>query len=92
MQARLGHVSATETLATYAHVWPDSEDRTREAVDSILGPVVWPRSGRDRRIQSWSEVQMTVRRPVGGEMARTNLLAGPSRRNNHLTRDFIVRP
>ncbi len=36
VQARLGHASATETLNTYAHLWPDSEDRTREAVDSVL--------------------------------------------------------
>jgi len=45
VQARLGHASAGETLDTYAHLWPDSEDRTREAVDSVLGPAVWPRSG-----------------------------------------------
>jgi len=37
VQARLGHKSATETLDTYSHLWPDSEDRTREAVDSVLG-------------------------------------------------------
>ncbi len=33
VQARLGHASASETLDTYAHLWPDSEDRTRAAVD-----------------------------------------------------------
>lgn len=37
VQARLGHASATETLDTYAHLWPDSEDRTRQAIDSVLG-------------------------------------------------------
>jgi len=37
VQARLGHASATETLDTYSHLWPDSDDRTREAVDSVLG-------------------------------------------------------
>jgi integrase len=37
VQARLGHASATETLDTYGHLWPDSEDRTREAVDAALG-------------------------------------------------------
>jgi integrase len=36
VQARLGHASAAETLDTYSHVWPDSEDRTREAVDAVL--------------------------------------------------------
>jgi len=37
VQRRLGHASATETLDTYSHLWPDSEDRTRDAVDSVLG-------------------------------------------------------
>lgn len=32
VQARLGHASAKETLDTYSHLWPDSEDRTRAAV------------------------------------------------------------
>jgi integrase len=34
VQARLGHASAAETLNTYSHLFPDSEDRTRAAVDS----------------------------------------------------------
>lgn len=38
VQRRLGHATAAETLDTYAHLWPDSEDRTRAAVDSVLGP------------------------------------------------------
>jgi integrase len=37
VQARLGHATAAETLDTYSHLWPDSEDRTRAAVDSALG-------------------------------------------------------
>ncbi|WP_062526039.1 tyrosine-type recombinase/integrase [Demequina rhizosphaerae] len=37
VQERLGHASATETLDTYSHLWPDSDDRTREAVDAVLG-------------------------------------------------------
>jgi integrase len=36
VHARLGHASAVETLDTYSHLWPDSDDRTREAVDSVL--------------------------------------------------------
>jgi integrase len=39
VQARLGHPSAAETLDTYSHLWPDSDDRTRAAVDSIFGQV-----------------------------------------------------
>jgi integrase len=37
LQARLGHATAAETLDTYSHLWPDSEDRTRAAVDGVLG-------------------------------------------------------
>jgi integrase len=36
VQARLGHASASETLDTYSHLWPDSDDRTRAAVDEAL--------------------------------------------------------
>lgn len=45
VQARLGHASASETLDTYAHLWPDNEERTRAAVDEVLGSV----GQRDRR-------------------------------------------
>jgi integrase len=31
VQRRLGHATAAETLDTYSHLWPDSDDRTREA-------------------------------------------------------------
>ena len=37
VQSRLGHASALETLDTYGHLWPDSEDTTRAAIDSVLG-------------------------------------------------------
>jgi integrase len=46
VQARLGHASAAETLDTYSHLWPDSEDRTRAAVDSAFAPLV---SRRERQ-------------------------------------------
>ena len=42
MQRRLGHATAAETLDTYAHLWPDSDDRTREAIDSVLGAAESP--------------------------------------------------
>ena len=32
VQKRLGHQSAMETLDTYGHLWPDSDDETRDAV------------------------------------------------------------
>jgi integrase len=39
VQERLGHSSATMTLDVYSHLWPDpdDEDRTRQAVDDVLG-------------------------------------------------------
>ncbi|MEZ0580390.1 tyrosine-type recombinase/integrase [Nocardioides sp. MH1] len=37
VQVRLGHATAAETLDTYSHLWPDSDDRTRDAIDSVLG-------------------------------------------------------
>lgn len=36
VQKRLGHASAAETLDTYAHLWPDSDERTREIADLAL--------------------------------------------------------
>jgi len=33
---RLGHKSAEETLNTYSHLSPDSDERTRVAIDAVL--------------------------------------------------------
>ncbi len=30
-------MTAAETLDTYSHLWPDAEERTRDAVDLVLG-------------------------------------------------------
>lgn len=48
VQARLGHKSATETLNTYAHLWPDDEDLTRAAVAAVLSPLTGHR--RDEQV------------------------------------------
>ncbi len=40
VQRRLGHQSATETLDTYGHLWPDSDDETRRAVDHVLSSLL----------------------------------------------------
>jgi integrase len=32
----LGHADASMTLRVYSHLWPDDEDRSRDAVDAIL--------------------------------------------------------
>jgi integrase len=36
VQARLRHASASTTLNTYAHLWPDSDEATRTAVEAVL--------------------------------------------------------
>jgi integrase len=49
VQTRLGHASAAMVLRVYGHLWPDSEDRTRAAIDTTLGGLgsVWgPRADR----------------------------------------------
>jgi integrase len=33
---RLGHANAAETLNTYSHLWPDSADRSRTAIDDAF--------------------------------------------------------
>ncbi len=34
VQERLGHASAVETLKTYAHLFPSSDERTRAVVEA----------------------------------------------------------
>jgi integrase len=36
VQARLRHASAKTTLDTYGHLWPDSDESTRAAVETVL--------------------------------------------------------
>lgn len=36
VQARMGHATIRETLDTYGHLWPSSEDRTRQASAKIF--------------------------------------------------------
>jgi integrase len=42
VQKRLGHTSAQMTLDVYGHLWPDDDDTTRDAIQSLLGPGVSP--------------------------------------------------
>lgn len=36
VQARMRHASATTTLNTYAHLWPDADESTRAAVGAVI--------------------------------------------------------
>jgi integrase len=42
VQRALGHHSATVTLRTYAHLWPDASDRTRKAAGELFAACVEP--------------------------------------------------
>lgn len=42
VQDRLGHTSVQMTVDVYGHLWPEDEERTRSAVDDVLGPRVSP--------------------------------------------------
>jgi integrase len=39
---RLGHEDPSETLRTYSHLWPDDEDRARQAADAGLAKLARP--------------------------------------------------
>lgn len=36
VQTRMRHASAKTTLDTYAHLWPDADESTRAAIDSVI--------------------------------------------------------
>lgn len=36
VQARMRHASATTTLDTYGHLWPDADESTRTAVGKVI--------------------------------------------------------
>ena len=50
IQARLGHATMAETMDTYGHLFPDSEDLGRGAIDAMVGNLLAERS-RNREVQ-----------------------------------------
>lgn len=49
VQARLRHASAKTTLDTYTHLWPDSDESTRAAIDAVMAARAdYPRTGDAR--------------------------------------------
>jgi len=49
---RLGHHNAALVLSTYGHLMPDSEDRTRQAIDDAWSAGV-PSVPRHRGVGRW---------------------------------------
>ena len=45
VQSMLGHASASLTLDTYAHLWPDEHARVRDAAGGLLGDVLRDQCG-----------------------------------------------
>jgi integrase len=55
VQRSMGHQSATTTLETYAHLWPDASDRTRRAAAELL----------ERSLESTANSLRTARPDLG---------------------------
>ncbi len=55
IQRRLGHKTAKETLDTYGHLWPDSDEKTRSAVDGELLRGLIADAGLSRGVPSVTE-------------------------------------
>lgn len=50
VQARLRHASAKTTLDCYGHLWPDSDESTRAAINAVLAARA--EQGRNRQATS----------------------------------------
>ncbi len=67
VQDRLGHTSAQMTLDIYSHLWPEDADRTRAALDSILGSRAHDAHAlTPQGVKVLVRELVTVSRPVGG--------------------------
>lgn len=53
IQARLGHPPIAETMDTYGHLFPDSEELGRGAIDAVLGSVKSRSESVSGRRESW---------------------------------------
>ena len=49
---RLGHANPSETLRTYSHLWPDSDDLTRQVVEAAFGHSRQTESGQRKSVES----------------------------------------
>jgi len=65
VQKRLGHKSAMETLDTYGHLWPDSDESTRVTVDRLLGPALGAAMGGKAEVGEPNLAPMTRPSPSG---------------------------
>ncbi|WP_319463463.1 tyrosine-type recombinase/integrase [Micromonospora sp. RTP1Z1] len=60
---RLGHANAAQTLGVYAHLWPDDDDRSREAIDAAFRRDVPPPCAQAGRRDLCSLRSKHVHRP-----------------------------
>jgi integrase len=89
VQRRLGHQSAMETLDTYGHLWPDSDDETRDAVDHVLASLAaagsavlsWERLGEPSTADRLAERSQACPSGTPLDRRRARLYPGKSQRS-----------
>ncbi|ACZ31078.1 hypothetical protein Xcel_2060 [Xylanimonas cellulosilytica DSM 15894] len=69
VQTRLGHSSATETLETYAHLWPDDDLVSRTAVQDVLTTRADVLAKADKARAEAAEAAATSTEPSDGAAA-----------------------
>jgi integrase len=52
---RLGHANPSETLRTYSHLWPESDERTRQVVEAAFGRSGHAAIGGDQTVGSMGD-------------------------------------
>jgi hypothetical protein len=62
VQARLGHKSAQTTVDIYRHLWPDSHERTRTAIDDVFDGPLAPAVAGDAGVAAERGLQVSFRR------------------------------
>ena len=81
----LGHKRAQETLDTYRHLWPDSDDRTRDAVDAeLVAPRPREVAGVHRHDAERSGDDRVAPRKSRGLAAAGGLTRGRTRGSGHM--------
>jgi integrase len=73
VQARLRHASATTTLNTYGHLWPDADESTRAAIAAVI----------NKRIRTAPD-QLRTERQLGAVNTQVTELAREPCRVRHL--------
>ena len=88
IQARLGHATITETMETYGHLFPDSEDLGRGAIDAILTQALMEQETEPRGTATIKAQVKSVR--VGEPACRPGSVRPLARADGHLSRTAVT--